>query len=482
VKIRPGLFLLILFLLPSPGEGPAAQEEKPPEPGPVAKAEALIRKGEISKALALLQEALAESPKDPALHLLVARAVYLRARKTSRDPRLGQEVLEDLEMVEEEARAALEGMPHSRDAGMLLAQALYGRSRIDEAEKQVVRVLKDHPGDGGAEFLLGEILFFRAGKAARAGDSKAAAVLRRRAEEHYRKALAGRADRAKTLRRLGDLATYEGAMEKALGLYGKALALDSSQAPHSWLYEKCAPARGTKLYLEAAAAREKAGDKKGAAYLLAWAGTYLEKQKKWKKARGVYEKSFALDPEGQWRSLYRAGWCSWWLGLKGDAEKAFLLLARTRRPEFCDMLGSLGAEGETAAAMMHALASAAVAEGRTADARDLSLLLATLRGRAMDWNNYAFLCRETGRYEDAWQSYLRALSKAPDNPRILNDAALILQYHLHRNLKLARKLYLKAIASARKILADKNAKPADKSEAASALRDARSNLARLKKS
>ncbi len=479
MKNRARLLLLFLLLAPG-GRQVSAQTEKPAPPDPAAKADALIRKGELSKALAILQDALASKPKDPALHLLVARAVYLRAKKTSRDPRLGREVLEDLEMVEEEARAALEGMPDSRDARMLLAQSLYGRSKIDEAEQQAIRVLKDHPGDGGAEFLLGEILFLRAGKAARVGDTKAAAALRGRAEEHYKKALEGGADRAKTLRRLGDLATYDGNMEKALGLYGKALALDSTQAPHSWLYGKIAPSRGTRLYLDAAAAREKAGDKKGAAFLLAWAGAYLEKQKKWKEARGSYEKSFALDPEGQWRSLYRAGWCCWWLGLKKDAEKTFLELARTRRPEFCDLLGNLGTEGKTAAAMMHALASAAVAEGRTADARDLSLLLATLRGRAMDWNNYAFLCRETGRYEDAWQSYLRALSKAPDNPRILNDAALILQYHLHRNLKLARRLYRKAIASAKKILADKNAKPADKSEAASALRDARSNLSRLK--
>ncbi len=480
MSLARAAFLPAFFLLPAGGIL-FAQASRPAPAGPAEKAAAWIRQGELDKALSLLQDALSSRPGDPLLHLLVARAVYLRAQKTSRDPRLAREVLEDLEMVEEEARAALEGKPGSRDARMLLAQSLYGRGKIDRAEKEVRKVLLDHPADGGAEYLLGEILFLRAGKAAQAGDAGTASALRAQAEVQYRKALADGADRAKTLRRLGDLATYAGQMEKALGLYGRALALDSSQAPHSWLYRKCAPSRGSRLYLEAAGAREKAGDKKGAAFLLAWAGAYLEKQKKWKEARKVYERSFSLDPEGQWRSLYRAGWCCWWLGDKKEAEKIFLELARTRRPEFCDLLGSLGEEGKTAAAMMHSLAAAAVSEGRQEDARDLSLLLATLRGRALDWNNYAFLCRETGRYEESWQSYLRALAKAPDNPRILNDAALILQYHLHRNLKLARELYRKAIASARKILADKDAKPSDRSEAASALRDALNNLARLNK-
>jgi len=473
VRLHPSRLLLptlLLFTVP----GPCRAQDR----DAAAKAEELIREKKINDALLLLQEAISSSPEDPRLHVLTAKAIYIRAMETSKDPRLGREVLEDLSLVEEEARAALKSLPSSRDARMLLAQALYGRGKIQEAEKEVSRILQDHPGDGGARFLMGEICFLKAGKTR---DRKEAAALRARAAGQYEKALQGGAPRAKTFRRLGDLATYEGDMEKALGYYGRALALDPYQAPHDWLFSRCAPSRGVDLYEKAAAAREKAGDRKGASFLLAWAGAFLEKQKKWKEARAVYDRSFALDPGGQWRSRYRAGWCCWWMGLKKEAEKEFLLLVRSRRPEFCDLLRNSGPEGKTAAAMMHALAAKAVAEGRTRDARDLSLLLATVRGGALDWNNYAFLCRETGEYEEAWQAYLYALGKAPRNPRILNDAALILQYHLHRNLGLAKKLYERAVASARKILADKNAKPADKSEAASALRDALNNLARLKR-
>ena len=482
MRIRRTLWTLAALAAIAALPRPARGQAPPATPGPTAaeRAEGLLAQGRINDALQVLQEALAEHPQDPRLHTLAARAIYLRARETSRDPRLGREVLEDLGMVEEEARAALEKDPASREARMLLAQALYGRGKIQEAEKEIARILKEHPGDGGAEFLAGEICFLRAKEAAAADRADQARRLRSLAAAHYRKALQGGGPKAKAYRRLGDLATYEGDMEGALGFYGKALALDPFQAPHSWLFSKCAPARAVKFYLQAARARGKAGDPKGRAFLLAWAGAHLEKMKKWKEARAVYEESFALDPKARWKSRYRAGWCSWWLGEKEKAEKDFLHLARTRRPEFCDLLRNMGAEGETAAAMMHALAARAVSEARMEDARDLSLLLACVRGGAMDWNNYAFLCRETGKYEDAWQAYLRALSKAPDNPRILNDAALILQYHLHRDSKLAKKLYEKAVAAAKKILADKNAKPADKAEAASALRDAKSNLARLK--
>ncbi len=50
------------------------------------------------------------------------------------------------------------------------------------------------------------------------------------------------------------------------------------------------------------------------------------------------------------------------------------------------------------------------------------------------WNNYGFFAREAQQYEESYQAYRRAMSLAPDNARILNDTALILIYHLHRDL------------------------------------------------
>jgi tetratricopeptide (TPR) repeat protein len=50
------------------------------------------------------------------------------------------------------------------------------------------------------------------------------------------------------------------------------------------------------------------------------------------------------------------------------------------------------------------------------------------------WNNYGFFARECRRYEESYMAYRRSMNLAPDNARILNDTALLLVYHLRRDL------------------------------------------------
>ncbi len=49
------------------------------------------------------------------------------------------------------------------------------------------------------------------------------------------------------------------------------------------------------------------------------------------------------------------------------------------------------------------------------------------------WNNYGLACREANQNEDAYQAYTKALSYDANNPRLLNDTAVILHYYLHRD-------------------------------------------------
>ncbi|MHC5210841.1 MAG: hypothetical protein ACYTG2_09000 [Planctomycetota bacterium] len=60
------------------------------------------------------------------------------------------------------------------------------------------------------------------------------------------------------------------------------------------------------------------------------------------------------------------------------------------------------------------------------------------------WNNHAFFCRETERYEEAYAAYSRCIELAPDNARWVNDTGLILLYHLHRDLDYAEALFRRA--------------------------------------
>lgn len=483
-SVPAGALLALLALLPVASQEPASRPDEP---------EAAIRQqiqaGRLDEALRLLEEALRARPDSGPLRLLAAQALYLRARRIAEDPRLVQTVREEMASAEEEARAALAALPGSRDARMVLAQAIYYQNRLEEAEEETRKVLEATPGDGGAAFLLGEILFLLADRAAREGEGERGAALRKEAGARYEAALKAGTRVAACWHRLGNLAAHAGDLSGALGLYRRALALDASEAPHAWLLAMApqagpagvAPEQLITLYRNSAAARKQAGDAPGAAFLLAQAGLLLEGEKAWPEARAAALGALVLDPEGQWHALYRAGWCSYWMNDLKAAEQAFLQLVRTRRKQFCDHLQERASEGKTAAAMMHALSSAAVTQGRLADGRDFSLLLAVARGKAADWNNYAFLCRETRQYEQAWEGYGRALEREPEDPRYLNDGALILHYHLHRDLELAAEMYQKAIASAEAILASRDSMPGDRARAAEALGDARANLALLRR-
>lgn len=127
------------------------------------------------------------------------------------------------------------------------------------------------------------------------------------------------------------------------------------------------------------------------------------------------------------------------------------------------------------------LAYKLVNEGRMKEARDLNgQVLKVVVNDAALYNNYAFLCRETRLYEASYAAYVKALEIEPDNPVYLNDAALILHYHLRRDLEEAERLYVKAQKDAKRIIDDPNRSRTDVAAAKVALRDARNNLRRLK--
>ena len=97
------------------------------------------------------------------------------------------------------------------------------------------------------------------------------------------------------------------------------------------------------------------------------------------------------------------------------------------------------------------------------------------------WNNYALLCRDTGHYEESFKAYRRTLELTPDDPRIVNDCALILQYHLKRDLDLAERWYIRAedLSRANLAVAENEGDVGRAAEQRAILGDALVNLARL---
>lgn len=66
--------------------------------------------------------------------------------------------------------------------------------------------------------------------------------------------------------------------------------------------------------------------------------------------------------------------------------------------------------------------------------------------RADWWNNLGFFAREAAKYEESYAAYAKCIELAPDNVRYVNDTALILLYHLHRDLDEAERLLVRAVA------------------------------------
>ncbi len=90
-----------------------------------------------------------------------------------------------------------------------------------------------------------------------------------------------------------------------------------------------------------------------------------------------------------------------------------------------------------------------------------------------------FFCRETGRYEDALAAYERCLALEPDNARYINDTALILLYHLHRDLDRAETMFRHAIELGQKACDNPFSDDSVREENFGAFTDAMLNLSLL---
>ena len=79
-------------------------------------------------------------------------------------------------------------------------------------------------------------------------------------------------------------------------------------------------------------------------------------------------------------------------------------------------------------------------------------------------------------YERSFVAYQRALALTPDDPQVLNDTALMLQYHLEREHDQVETMYRRSIALSEERLADPGLSPGDRERFETTLRDATGNL------
>jgi tetratricopeptide (TPR) repeat protein len=106
----------------------------------------------------------------------------------------------------------------------------------------------------------------------------------------------------------------------------------------------------------------------------------------------------------------------------------------------------------------------------------LSAIVAAEPTNAVIWDNYAVMCQQTARYEDAVAAYEHLLTFEYTDPRVYNDLGAVLQFDLERDLDRANELYQTCIDKAREELAAGEVEPARREHLQLAMSVAEDNL------
>lgn len=460
----------------------------------VAAGRCLGRSGRFAEAIDLLDAGRKRFPGFVELPAMLARTLLL---ETEREPdMIAPEVL--WADAAELAEGVLQVDPDHLDSRLLLAQARYLLGDRDAAVRQAEEAARRHPDHPGAPILLGRI----------AGDRFAALLARRRAERPtgqeeadlvaeidrerkrasaaYERAIALDANRAFPHAALGRLAWLDGQRDEARRHLIDALAIDPDTAvDHALLTADLDWQQRRDLYRQLRSRYEAGTAARPAPAATLWfhEGRADLDGRDFAAARECFERALAQNPAAQ-NAHYYAFLAAWHLEDADGAERHAAAYAGAGAAAFADVLRELPAEQRAqVAAIVQYLADRAYREQRIPASRDLNHVIACYKDSADAWNNHAFLCRETGRFDDAFTSYGYAIAKEPKSPQLWNDAAVVLHYHLPTpaNLAKAREMYETALRLADDVLRDP-ASSADAKQAATTARDnARLNLAELGK-
>jgi hypothetical protein len=392
-----------------------------------------------------------------------------------------------------------------RDAFLPLAECAWYAQQLELALAAAQQAAALRPKDPAPALVLGKVAFSQfvalQGDEARKAEADKAWTAAHdafaKADELLAPAAApeARAQRVEALQQLGWLAVWRSQGDEAARRFAAAIALDPAALDYPRLRASLAPE--------------------------AFVGALEQGQK-------AYEQAFGADTSGD------AG-CLWWLGfgryvLKryDEAEPAFAL-ALKKQPQFVnswyyvalsryfrqdydgtiaalrahwgasqdDCVASIRSNQDENLRILDYLIGIKASKARNLDAAFLSeLQAAVVPANDRYWNNLGLFLRDEGEgrerskrkltaeerkevqdlYERSYAAYLKSLELAPDDPNYLNDAALMLHYHLDRDLDKARAWYAKAAEKAKAELERKELTAEVRDLRQIALRDATNNL------
>jgi len=179
--------------------------------------------------------------------------------------------------------------------------------------------------------------------------------------------------------------------------------------------------------------------------------------------------------------------------LRQENEPAIRALAQGWEENPAAILTEMKLDAENHIARLEVLTGWALAEGHLVDCALLSEICAeTALKDARHWHNLGIFLRDelaridaesealeieqlTELRQRSLNAHMRAVALAPDDPQILNDAAVVMHYYLEEDLPVALKMYEHAIELAAQQLAEQDLSEAERARIEAARDDAVKN-------
>jgi tetratricopeptide (TPR) repeat protein len=453
----PGAVLILLLATP----GAIAQKQTPLE-----RAQAALRAGRPEAALGMYEEILAATPQDAAAQVGAAKCLLALGRVT-----------EAIERLEAEERRS----PERADVMLALGEAYFAaaRQRLDaqppgpaaeikfrliDAADRLERALRLDPRCQEASYTLGLARLFldppeaeaavKALEAARplkrtdpayhfflglarqhAASHAGAAEAYRRSAELYQASEATRGYAITAWRRAGTCAAEAGRDKQAADAFTCAFNLDPRCAAtfqDVWQVYAGTPehmVRGLELLQKWHDLAPKE------ALPLYYLGYLREARGERGPAREAFENVLGTEHGRKFAPAWvKVGEYLYRDDGREEAAEAHAVRALELDPTSADAVG-----------LLQTMVSGHVADRTLARAEALTRTILRFRPEdGREWSNLGLFLRDQGRYRESHLAYRTAVRLAPDHAQVLNDAAVVLHYHLRRPRE-AEELYRRAV-------------------------------------
>lgn len=397
------------------------------------------------------------------------------------------------------------------DAWRPLARAAWESSHFDAAAKAIEGALKHDPRDAQSLLLAGRIAFQRANAVRSEADgADGAKKLDAEALDYFDRAAKAVAAPKDQSALMADIAYnkamaqhYAGDLDGAAQSYGTAMSWNPGAVDVATVWSGIGLERVTKM-LETAEQQfvEHWGkDSQADATLLWWLGSAYYSAQRYEECEGAYQQVLAKWPAYVDSNFYIAMSRYY----REDYDGAILAWHDHAKANRQNLVQTLASNQELYVPVLSFVLSKAAVKAAT-EAPDHSLhcqFLAELRrdvapDQWIHWNDLGLFARDAGDflrrrgregdeeqalklYEQARESYQRAMEMAPEKPQLPNDLAVIYHYCLDRELDHALELYERSLKMATEMLERGGLSEEDQGYATTAKRDATNNIRRLKR-